>query len=544
MFKSRFFLSILSAIFLSLAWPSYGFPYLIFFGFVPLFFLEEEIQKNEKRPLLKVFLYSYLSLFLWNLITTWWIWNSSAFGAIMAIVLNSLFMSLIWVLYSGTKKHFKHSPNTIYILPIYWVAFEYLHLDWDLSWSWLNLGNVFANHPYAIQWYEYTGTFGGSWWIIIINILIFHLLKKFTFKEMISKRFAISALPLMIIFSAPFFFSLYSYINYEEQGKDVEVVVVQPNMDPWSEQFSSPPEEVIQRIIDLTDTVLTEKTEFLLAPESAIQEGLRESSFLNKKTNSYQGVSMNMLHTYLQNYPNLQLIIGASTYEFLKEATPTSRTTESGSIYDEYNTAILMNSETAEDVYHKSKLVPGPEKMPFKKLLKPIQNIAFDLGGTVGSLGYDQRRKVYYSKDKETPTAPLICYESIYGGFVAEFVRNGAQLLFVITNDGWWGDTQGHQQHLAYSRLRAIECRRSVGRSANTGISGFINQRGDLLNASEYWVQDVRKQVLKANKEITFFVRYGDYPGRVSAFLSVLLLVISFSIYLKKTKPNSNEQDI
>ena len=537
--KSKLFLSALSGLLLGLSWPTYGFPFLIFFAMVPLFMIEDEIKKTAKKPLSKVFLYTYFALIIWNTITTWWIWNSTDFGAIMAIVLNSLFMSLIWVLFSFSKRYFTHSSHAIFILPVYWVAFEYLHLDWDLSWSWLNLGNVFADYPSAIQWYEYTGTLGGTWWILIVNILVFKLVQKMMSVEFSSKRLVFASIPMLLFIFIPLIYSWQVYVNYEEKGENVEVVVVQPNMDPWSEQFTSPPEEVIKRIIDLSSPLISENTKFLLAPESAIQEGLRESGIFNKKAQS-QGVSLDLLQEFLQKHPNLQLIIGASTYQFLDEATPTSRTTKGGSIYDEYNTAILMNAQGAEEVYHKSKLVPGPEKMPFKKILQPLQEIAFDLGGTVGSLGSDSERKVFYSKDKKTGGAPLICYESIYGGFVAEFVRNRAQLLFIITNDGWWGDTQGHKQHLAFASLRAIECRRSIARSANTGISCFVNQRGDLLETTSYWTPDARKANIKAQKELTFFVRYGDYPGRVSAFLAALLLLISVSVFLKKDRADEN----
>ena len=155
---------------------------------------------------------------------------------------------------------------------------------------------------------------------------------------------------------------------------------------------------------------------------------------------------------------------------------------------------------------------------------------------TVGSLGYHTKRKVFYSK-QGIGAAPLICYESIYGEFVAEFVRNGAQILLIITNDGWWGNTPGHEQHLSFARLRAIECRRSVARSANTGISGFVNQRGDLQEATAYWVQDARKKTLFANEELTLFARYGDALGRTSVFLSILLILIGITVYFKKEKP-------
>lgn len=539
MHKSKLLLSILSGVLLSLAWPANGFPYLIFLAFIPLLQIENETSKQSKRALLGIFGYSYLSLFLWNLLTTWWIWNSTSIGAIMALLLNSLFMSLVWVVFSLTKRYFHHNKNAVFLLPVFWVAFEYLHLDWDLSWSWLNLGNVFANHPYAIQWYEFTGTFGGSWWILIVNILIYKYLVKAFCHTLSTRKLIYSSLPVLIIILAPLIYSYITYINYEEKGSPTEIVVVQPNMDPWSEQFLSPPQEVIDRMIKLSTPLISEETQFWVAPESAIQEGIREP---NMTVGMGSGVSLPMLKAFMKDFPQIQMVVGASTYRFLDVETPTSRSTEEGSIYDEYNTALLMNSESVEQSYHKSRLVPGPEKMPFKKVLAPIQELAFDLGGTVGSLGYDTERKVFYSQ-QGIGAAPLICYESIYGDFVAEFVRNGAQLLFIITNDGWWGDSPGHLQHLSFARLRAIECRRSVARSANTGISGFVNQRGDLIEPTAYWVQDARKANLLANDELTIFVQYGDALGRTSVFLSILLILIGITVYFKKERTGDDTQE-
>jgi apolipoprotein N-acyltransferase len=228
-----------AAILLALSWPANGFPYLILVALVPLFYLEDHF--NEKRSLRGIWFYSYLALFIWNLLTTWWIWNSTAFGAIMAIVLNSLFMSWVWVLFSWTRRYMLNQKLAIYLFPIYWVAFEYLHLDWDLSWSWLNLGNAFANHTYAIQWYEYTGTLGGTWWIIIANILAYKASKKIDLKSFKSRHLLRNSAPFVLMVLVPVILSLYVYFNYEENGKPTEIVVVQPNMDPWSEQFLSPP---------------------------------------------------------------------------------------------------------------------------------------------------------------------------------------------------------------------------------------------------------------------------------------------------------------
>ena len=198
--------------------------------------------------------------------------------------------------------------------------------------------------------------------------------------------------------------------------------------------------------------------------------------------------------------------------------------------------SLFFNKNKEVEFYHKSKLVPGPEQMPFQRLLRPIQNIAFDLGGTVGSLGYSKTRKVFTTSDGRFKVPAIICYESIYGDFVNGFVRNGANMLTVITNDGWWGNTAGHRQHFTFSRLRALETRRPLARSANTGISAFIDQRGDVILETSYWIPAVKKATLITNDKLTFYVKYGDYIGRISTLIAVLMLLISISISLSRKR--------
>jgi apolipoprotein N-acyltransferase len=166
--------------------------------------------------------------------------------------------------------------------------------------------------------------------------------------------------------------------------------------------------------------------------------------------------------------------------------------------------------------------------------LKPIEKFAFDLGGTVGSLGVDPERTVFIRPSDSLKIAPVICYESVFGSYVTQYIRKGANLIFVITNDGWWGDTPGHRQHFTFSKLRAIETRRSIARSANTGISAFIDQRGDVFKQTKYWEPAVIRQEINANDNITFYVIYGDYVARISAFVAVFLLLIAISSRLRK----------
>jgi apolipoprotein N-acyltransferase len=111
----------------------------------------------------------------------------------------------------------------------------------------------------------------------------------------------------------------------------------------------------------------------------------------------------------------------------------------------------------------------------------------------------------------------------------------GANFLFILTNDGWWKNTPGHRQHNSYARLRAIETRRSIARSANTGISSFINQRGEELARLGWWKRSGLRGNLNKNDRITFYVKHGDYLGRISVFLTVILLLYSVVIrYIRK----------
>ena len=162
--------------------------------------------------------------------------------------------------------------------------------------------------------------------------------------------------------------------------------------------------------------------------------------------------------------------------------------------------------------------------MPFIGDLPFFKGLILDMGGAPGlSLGTQKERSVFTS-NHGVSVAPMICYESIYGDFVTDFVKNGANILFVLTNDGWWDNTAGHVQHMHLSRLRAIETRRSVVRCANTGISCFIDPWGQVYDQLDYEKEDVLTNTASISSELTFYVQYGDLIGRVSLLITFLLI--------------------
>lgn len=523
-FFRRFGTTLLTGLLLWLSWPERGFTPLIFGAFVPLLWLERQIERSkDSRKGWRFFGWSFLALGTWNGLTTWWIWNSTDVGAIVALGLNTLFMCVPWAAFHLTKR--SHGPATGYLsLIFYWIGFEYLHLNWDISWPWLTLGNVFASHPEWVQWYEYTGTLGGSLWVLGVNLLIFQIIKNVFGRELLAKLRRINTLVLSAnmvgLILLPLFFSVWRYQRVSDKGEPVNVVVVQPNIDPYNEKFNGTGSAQVAKLLQLASTEADSSTDLIIGPETALPDGLWEEQIGIDK-------DVRTIRTWLQDYPKASFLAGLSSYKQYQAGEPVSATArkfkDADAYYDAYNSAMLLDRDGNLQLYHKSRLVPGVEKMPYPKLFGFLEDYAIELGGTSGSLGM-QKNRTNFETASGLKIAPAICYESIYGDFLRAYFRGGAGFLAVITNDGWWGNTPGYRQHFEYARLRAVEFRKCVARSANTGISCFINQRGDVVAQSGWWEDAVLKHTLLANDRVTFYARHGDYIGFLCAFLAVSLL--------------------
>lgn len=507
-----------------LAWPAGGFAPLLFLAWVPLLAVEKAISNETAQSLhisiqspqrikTKPFVLFYLAFFLFNLITTWWIYFASPFGMFGAVAANALIMAFVFYLFHKVKYIIGEIPGYVFLVCA-WTAFEFLHLDWDLTWPWLNLGNAFATSTGLIQWYEYTGTGGGTIWILTVNILLFRWLQNHSKK----RTFTLAAVLLL-----PMIISHIILLNYQEESDPVEVVVIQPNIDPYNEKFSGMSTDAqMDRMLELAQKGITPDTKLCLLPETALPDGIWENQI-----NSHDNIRR--LSRFIAQYPSLKFITGAATYQYYQgEDYPATarKFGQTNDHYDAFNTALLVSKDSVEEIYHKSKLVPGVEKMPYPAVFGYLDQFAIDLGGIAGSLGMQDSSEVM--KAGKIVAAPVICYESIYGEYVGSYVLRGANMISIITNDGWWHDTPGYRQHLQYGRLRAIEHRRSIARCANTGISCFIDQLGDIHQPSSWWVPAVIRQDINLNNRLTFYTRVGDWPGRLSLLTGLMLLAFAF----------------
>ena len=534
----KILLSLLTGLLLSAAWPTNGFTPLIFIAFVPLLYLHDRSCEDKRS---NVFAFSFLSFLVWNSLTTWWVWNSTPAGSIAMLLLNSSFMAATFWLYHIARKKIFHNKNGYFLLIIFFLAFENLHLNWQLNWPWLNIGNVFSHNHTWIQWYEYTGIAGGTVWVLLANILAYKILNSVIILRAqqtevkdqrllsVSSIIRSNCFRYIVVFLAvifiPIMISKIMYNSYEENGDEVEVVVVQPNIDPYNEEFTLSSREILTRNFDRAEPLMTKNTRFVVSPESSIHENI----WLDKLEHYY---SIKNLRLFSKNYNSAAYVIGASTLGMVPEGEEDDFAARKFYDVDEYyycyNTAFLVTDTSDIQWHHKSRLTPGVEMMPSWWFLGPLRNLAIDLGGTTGTLKSEDEVSVLNYENYKI--APLICYESVFGGYVTEFIRKGANIIFVITNDGWWGDTPGHRQHFEMSKLRAIENRRSIARSANTGISGFINQKGDVIEKTNYWEPTALRNSLYTNDEITFYSKHGDYLYRIASFVAVM--VICFTVVL------------
>jgi len=431
-------------------------------------------------------------------------------------------MTSVFCLSSKINKIIK-SNYSFLILPIFWIGFEYLHLNWDLSWPWLTLGNVFASHPHWIQWYSFTGVLGGTSWIFLINLLIFKL---YQYKSDPYLRNIYLSLVILGVF-IPIYLSNFLYNKTINLVSDdtVNIMIVQPNIDPYKEKFTLPQQHQTQSLLNFISPKIDTLLDFLILPETFFISPI----WSHKMDNN---LDIKMFSELLNENSDLNIIVGATVLELSnKVATSKPLLNHSNQFYKVYNSALQLNLHGISS-YYKSKLVPGAEQMPFQRFLYPILgNRVLKIGSasSIGNFSKQDTVSVFTSSNKQN-SAPIICYESIYGDYVRRFINKGAQIIFIITNDGWWKKTSGYKQHNMYAKLRAIETQRYVARSANTGISSIINPVGELERSVGWNKKEIIKCQLPLYSQKTFYVQHGDFIGRLCAVFSILILLYFFVV--------------
>lgn len=508
----------MSGILLGIGFPPSPLTFVVFVAWIPLFAVENGIYQREERTRPgQVFLFSLHAFVLWNIISTFWVTNTAFIAGIIANFINAALMAGVMVLIHLFARRLPAKFFALIFIS-FWITFEYVHHFWDISWPWLTLGNSMAQYPWAIQWYEITGIFGGSLWILVINLIGYSMIVKWMRAKPLPIVSYLTILIIPVVVSIIIWFTIKPSSN-----PPVPVVVVQPNFEPHYEKFDIPQSQQSLRFLQLSRQALDSTIRYLVFPETSF-EGVQLNTFRENQV-------IRLFQSLIDQYPALNLVAGLSSYRILaeeeiKHANTRIHRDREGTVthWDVQNSAVQITSGRNDfQVYFKSKFVPGPEIFPFKRYLFFLRPIVDKLGGSYEGHTSQKERSVFTGGP--LIVAPIICYESVYGDYTGGYVRNGATAFFIITNDGWWDKTPGHMQHLKLGALRAIEHRRAIARSANTGISCFIDIRGRILQPTNYGVATTVKGEIIPETRMTFYSKYGDILAIAAVILSIVILL-------------------
>lgn len=541
--KKERFLLILSGIMLGISFPPFPFPFQLFFfaGLVPYFFVIE-----KRKTLISINQASYLTFFIFSVITLYWVgsWQENAdpflmISGILLLFVNPLFLLIPSTFYYFSRKIFS-GKISLFLFPFFWVTYEYAYMLTDLSFPWLTFGNGLSHFTSFIQIADIIGALGLSFIIILINVLIFYAIKNYETKK---KVFVYYTSTVVIIFIIILVYGFNKLNNYKLSDRKITIGLIQPNIDPWNKWESKSLNDFLDLYLGLSQSAINNGAEVIIWPETAFPVYLLSGSYYQIVDSINNFIKKNKINL-LTGMPDIIY------YNNENEIPEDAKFSENIGYFATYN-AILLFSPYSKKIqrYGKMKLVPFGEHVPFSDQFHFLAN-AFKWG--VGLTGWNVGRDTtvfklnlyekingnFSNKKDSVKIAGLVCYESIYPIFVSEFVRRGAELISVVTNDSWYGNLSGPYQHKEISVLRAVENRRSVVRAANGGISCIIDPLGKIQIESEMLTKTfIAGDVILQNDE-TFFTKHAYLIPVLCSVVSLLIIIIFIVIKLSNRKNN------
>ena len=523
-------LILLFVVMMSLPYIVPGTGLMALFGIIPLLCMERIASILGKKH---IWIYHYSAFVLWNAATTFWVCNATIGGGLFAIFANALQMSLVFGLFRMSRKRFSGALPYIFLM-VTWIAWERFYFDAEISWPWLVLGNSFARTTWAIQWYEFTGSLGGSLWIWVSNLSLFGLMTSMSsgrWGEWNIKARIAAITGILALFIIPPVVSSSIGKQYQDSmndsGRQLEVLIIQPNIDPYNKFQAMTQEQQNAILLDYAEKSLEQRKNdstatplLVLAPETFTRDIIPGEYQRSRTWRRFTG--------FLKDYPNVNILFGASSYDYIESTeapSSTARKLGDNLWVESHNSALITDGTLRTEIFHKSKLVVGVEHTPYPAIFCKIDDL---LGGVMGRcVGQEEVSllNVESLSGNRIPVGCAVCYESVYGEYYTDYIRKGAEAMTIITNDAWWGDTPGYRQHLSYASLRAIETRRAIARCANTGISAIISPSGEIVSETQWWTPAVLEGRIPLRDDMTFFVVHGDITGRICTFLSILLLL-------------------
>ena len=482
----KILLSLLSGLLIGLSYPPFPLGFFAWFGFIPLFL---SLESSNYKESLK---YGYLAGITSHFIVLYWIGFNSGAGFLpvfLSLIGAVFYLSLFWGLFAITIQYFLQEKTVfLWFAPLIWIAMEWFRSLGPLGFPWMDLALTQSRFIYFIQIMDVTGSSGVSLWILIVNVLLY-----FTITVRKGKRiYFIASIGLFAVLWLHGSHKIKS-VEKDSVGKSVVVAVTQPNVDPNEKWEKDNRNQTFELMHQLLDKAMEYDPDMILWPETALPSYLRLSRRdrhpLQKKVNKYE----------------IPLLSGTIDRENSENKKP---------VY--FNGSIFFQPQKPPEIYHKVKLVPFAEYVPLSGYFPSLNDLNFGQGNFTAGKEFTlfQFDNISFSN--------LICYESSLPNIVRKFVLKGAEFITIQANDGWLGKTSGPYQHFEIATMRAIENRRSIVRSANTGISGIILPSGKILEKKTLGEMSVFKGNVALSNKITFYTKFGNILGKWISLIFIL----------------------
>jgi apolipoprotein N-acyltransferase len=585
---------VMSGLLFALSWPNY--PYvrleiLAWVWMVPMLLALKSV-KSFWRFLLNI----YLAMFIFSVLGMSWLITSTTLGAILLFFVSAFIQTVPFVAFFFMRQTLGWRV-ALWSAPVVWTAWEWLYQQSEGSIGWLGMGPSQSNLYLLVQYVDITGVWGITFWLVLFNVLVvmavedcglrisdFELIdgedakapagsvQTTAFRRAFSltknpakagplnflmRRLAVVA---MVMLLPPIAYSTYVFVKGSRAaagGREISVLMVQPNIDPWRKFDRNTRAITLGKTVALTDAgVARNKPDLIIWPETAVPyfflEETAAQEFLQRSVSRWD-VPLLTGTLDRQSYNNPQTLkpLGenqegnAKLFNAAMLLTPEPRgadqslTAQSSELEEtETDNRARTNQRfkvKTSELYHKRVLMPFAERVPFVDQFPALSRLAINVGGT-GGFSPGHEATVFSFKDpsgEKVTVAAAICYEQQYPAQMAEFVRNGAEMLALITNEGWWSQTHGAYQMAAFTRLRSIETRRAIARTANTGVTCFIDPWGRIYDQVSWWSEQTVTGKVRLSQEMSLYVRYPDYFPKACLWL---VLGLAMSAIIQKAR--------
>ena len=517
---------LLTSLLLVLGWPPFKLNFLLFFGFIPLFFVVDSGLRVRK-----ILLLVYISLLFWLIGSMYWITYMTTNPAITIVkYVGYLFIPLLmfltfWV-FIQVKSKLGNKDWLWFFLPFLFVAYEFLDRSWDLGFSFLNLGFGLSPHPRWIQFYQFTGVEGGTFLILLVNVLLYLTLKNW---RNVKKRKKNTVAVLSVVLLSTALNSLLWFWDNAET-KEIKVLLYQPNLDTYEKRTIHTIEERLEAMEAHIEKLDLNEVDLLIAPESFLVGATNSPFIINESVNPKV---FNRLKK-IAALNDVNLLLGFDGVRLLRGnqfVGAMTKVNKSGHRFNKYDGTLLIGKDTSRLVqyYTKQKMIPFIERPPF---VDQIAKKAYPL--VLKNMGLNfSKTKSKQMKLEGIPFANLICYEAQFPNYLSQVLKKG-QFVVVSSNEEWSGNSIGHEQIEFYQSALAVCFKKNIVRCSNAGRSFIVNSKGEIGDKTSFGITTSIIDAVRLSLNNSFYSVYRSWFSIVSICFSILYVLLF--VFLKPTK--------